>query len=387
MEHIQPIIYVNSNSIRGYGILDFERIQNSDVIENQLTAPYMVSFIESSEDGESIMSARVIFNDGNQRFSTTMNTELQNVSLFLNSETLKEGSLVDKISQYLTFYNENDLSALFLPFLSDTASNSTISVPTGSSVQKGVDSFVVGLVMYLAALKFLLEDNIYRDLPFHFTLPYYNVNENCMNCNMFKYMCYPATAIATHGVISGSRILFEQILTFCNEWGPVFDEGPAMDYEPAILDTVSGYCKLTVSDLSEFQRQMLYLQDHLSNSELEIRDTVDVVIKETKEEINSTVSNFKDVLAEEFARKEEEINVTVSNFKDVLAEEFARKEKEMKSRIDMIFAEKLDEFQVTIQDVSMKELQRHTKKSKKRKKHSSRDYKKYPYSSKNDRFY
>jgi len=83
------------------------------------------------------MSARVIFNDGNQRFSTTMNTELQNVSLFLNSETLKEGSLVDKISQYLTFYNENDLSSLFLPFLSDTASNSTISVPTGSNVQNG----------------------------------------------------------------------------------------------------------------------------------------------------------------------------------------------------------------------------------------------------------
>lgn len=369
MERIRPIVYVNSDSIRGYGILDFERVQNSDVIESQLTAPYMVSFIEASEDGESIMSARAIFNDGNQRFSTTLNTELQNVSLFLNSETLKEGSLVDRISQYLTFYNESDLSALLLPVLSDTTANSTISVPTGSTVQSGVDGFVVGLVSYLAALKFLLEDNVYRDLPFHFTLPYYNVNENCMNCNMFKYMCYPATAIATHGVVSGSRILFEQILTFCNEWGPVFDEGPAMDYEPAILDTVSGYCKLTISDLSEFQRQMLYLQDQLSNSEEQIRGTVSVVIEEAKEEIDSTVSNFKSVLAAEFARKEEE----------------------MKSRIDMIFTEKLDEFQVTIQDMLAKELRRHAKKKEKkpekRKKHS-RDYKNYKsYSSKSDRLY
>ena len=196
MERIRPIVYVNSDSIRGYGILDFGKIQNAQVIEDQLAAPYMALFIEPSEDGENIMSARAIYNDGNQRFSNILNMELQNVSLFLNSETLKEGSLVDKISQYLTFYNENDLTAQLLPVLSDTTDSSTVSTPTGNTTQRSIDSFVVGLASYLASLKLLLEDEIYRDLPFHFTLPYYNVNENCMNCNMFKYMCYPATALS-----------------------------------------------------------------------------------------------------------------------------------------------------------------------------------------------
>ena len=190
MEHIRPIVYVNSDtSIKGYGILDFSSFQSSKIIEDQLKAPYMILFIEPSEDGANIRSVRAIYHNGEQQFSVVLNSEIQNVGLFLNSETLKEGTLADKVSQYLSFYNVGDISALLIPPISDTSEGSSIiSTPSGTILQQGIDAFVIEIAGYLAALNFLLEDDVYRTLPFHFTLPYYAVNENVLNTNMFKYI-------------------------------------------------------------------------------------------------------------------------------------------------------------------------------------------------------
>jgi len=369
METVRSVVYISSDSLRGYGLLDFSKLQDPQNIESSVASPYMayiVLFIESSEDGQDIKSARAIFNDGNQRYSVTLNSELQNIALFLNSETLKEGTLVDKISQYLSFYNEDDTSDHVLPFLSDTTGESGISTPKGSAAQLGIDAFVIGIVSYLSGLKFLLEDAIYRNLPFHFTLPYYSVNENAMNCNMFKYMSYPATAIATHTTISGYRILFEQILTFCNEWGPMFDEGPKLDFEPAILDTVAGYCKLTISDLSDFQRQMLYTQDKLNNVDQKITNSVDMAIETTKSQIDETMSRFQNELAREFERKEEE----------------------MRYRIDILFNEKLDDFKDKICDLLDKQGRRTEKRKEKIKNRRGKYHRSNKkYKSRSDRLY
>jgi hypothetical protein len=149
-------------------------------------------------------------------------------------------------------------------------------------------------------------------------------------------MSYPSTALTTHvsDVTAPTRILFEQILTFCNEWGPIFDEGPNVDCSSVILDTMSGYCKLAVSDISDFQRSRLYFQDEMHN----IQQDFQSYIQKIEEVGNAKIRDFENRL-EEYKIK----------FQKSLKEDFKQFEEDCRCRIEELFEEKYVELESTIE--------------------------------------
>lgn len=336
MEKVRPLIYVQSDtSLHGYGIADFSRLRDPKTVEESLTPPYLILYIEPNESRRDVGAARAVYHDGTRQFTTTLNNEVQNVGLFLNSETLKEGNLADKVAQYLSFYSETDVSDMARDPLEDT-SGAVVNPTVDNPLQMGLDAFVIGVSGYLASLKFLLEDDVYANLPFSFTLPFHTVNENVLNTNMFKYMAHPCTAVVTHSTYCSSRLLLDHILRFCNEWGPIFDAGPAMDFTPSILDTVSGYCKLTVTDMSDFQQNTLTLRDEMSNLQSELRNGGEEILENVKTGMEHMVSLLKDEMAKEFEDREQH----------------------MRSKMEDLFEEKLDEFRTEIQDIFLEEMKR-----------------------------
>jgi len=371
MEKVRPLIYVQSDtSLHGYGIADFSRLRDPKTVEESLNPPYLILYIEPTKSGRDVGAARAIYHDGNRQFTTTLNNEVQNVGLFLNSETLKEGNLAEKAAQYLSFYSETDVSDMARDPLVDT-SGAIVNPVVDNPLQMGLDAFVIGVVGYLASLKFLLEDDVYANLPFSFTLPFHKVNENVLNTNMFKYMSYPCTAVVTHSTYCSSRLLLDHILRFCNEWGPIFDDGPKMDFIPSILDTVSGYCKLTVTDMSDFQQNTLILRDEMSNLQSELRTGGEEMLENVKTNVQHMVSLLKDEMVRDFEDREQR----------------------MRSKMEDLFEEKLDEFRTEIQDIFLDEMKRASKeqrvsisdredekrKQKKRHHHSKRKHSKGSY--------
>jgi len=371
MEKVRPLIYVQSDtSLHGYGIADFSRLRDPKTVEESLNPPYLILYIEPTESERDVGAARAIYHDGNRQFTTTLNNEVQNVGLFLNSETLKEGNLAEKTAQYLSFYSETDVSDMARNPLVDT-SGAIVNPVVDNPLQMGLDAFAIGVVGYLASLKFLLEDDVYANLPFSFTLPFHTVNENVLNTNMFKYMSYPCTAVVTHSTYCSSRLLLDHILRFCNEWGPIFDDGPKMDFIPSILDTVSGYCKLTVTDMSDFQQNTLILRDEMSNLQSELRTGGEEMLENVKTNVQHMVSLLKDEMVRDFEDREQR----------------------MRSKMEDLFEEKLDEFRTEIQDIFLDEMKRASKekrvsisdredekrKQKKRHHHSKRKHSKGSY--------
>jgi len=371
MEKVRPLIYVQSDtSLHGYGIADFSRLRDPKTVEESLNPPYLILYIEPTESEKDVGAARAIYHDGNRQFTTTLNNEVQNVGLFLNSETLKEGNLAEKTAQYLSFYSETDVSDMARNPLVDT-SGAIVNPVVDNPLQMGLDAFAIGVVGYLASLKFLLEDDVYANLPFSFTLPFHTVNENVLNTNMFKYMSYPCTAVVTHSTYCSSRLLLDHILRFCNEWGPIFDDGPKMDFIPSILDTVSGYCKLTVTDMSDFQQNTLILRDEMSNLQSELRTGGEEMLENVKTNVQHMVSLLKDEMVRDFEDREQR----------------------MRSKMEDLFEEKLDEFRTEIQDIFLDEMKRASKeqrvsisdredkkrKQKKRHHHSKRKHSKGSY--------
>lgn len=339
MEKVRPLIYVQSDtSLHGYGIADFSRLRDPKTVEESLNPPYLILYIEPTESERDVGAARAIYHDGNRQFTTTLNNEVQNVGLFLNSETLKEGNLAEKTAQYLSFYSETDVSDMARNPLVDT-SGAIVNPVVDNPLQMGLDAFAIGVVGYLASLKFLLEDDVYANLPFSFTLPFHTVNENVLNTNMFKYMSYPCTAVVTHSTYCSSRLLLDHILRFCNEWGPIFDDGPKMDFIPSILDTVSGYCKLTVTDMSDFQQNTLILRDEMSNLQSELRTGGEEMLENVKTNVQHMVSLLKDEMVRDFEDREQR----------------------MRSKMEDLFEEKLDEFRTEIQDIFLDEMKRASK--------------------------
>lgn len=218
-------------------------------------------------------------------------------------------------------------------------SGAIVNPVVDNPLQMGLDAFAIGVVGYLASLKFLLEDDVYANLPFSFTLPFHTVNENVLNTNMFKYMSYPCTAVVTHSTYCSSRLLLDHILRFCNEWGPIFDDGPKMDFIPSILDTVSGYCKLTVTDMSDFQQNTLILRDEMSNLQSELRTGGEEMLENVKTNVQHMVSLLKDEMVRDFEDREQR----------------------MRSKMEDLFEEKLDEFRTEIQDIFLDEMKRASK--------------------------
>ncbi len=372
MQTVRPIIYVQSDtSMKGYGIADFSRIKDTKVIEDLLTPPYLILCIEPNEHSAGIETVRAVYNDGIRRFRKSL-TDVQNVDLFLNSDSLKsEGSLADKVTQYLSFYDETDVADLTLSTITDTTG--MIRDPTSSPVQMGVDAFVIGVAGYLAGLNFLLEDDVYTTLPFPFTLPFHTVADNTLNTNMFKYISYPCTAVVTHSTYCASRLLLDHILKFCNEWGPIFDEGPVLDFSTVILDTVSGYCKLTVSDLSEFHQNSLYLRDELANLNTNLHTSGKEVLETLETHLAVSISTFKEDLCTLFAQKEA----------DWMRKEksLAQKEKTFREKMDILFKEKVIAFRAEMQDIFCEESTKIPAaiegKSKKKKRYSSHEKRKH----------
>lgn len=336
MEKVRPMIYVQSDtSLQGYGIADFSKLTDPKTVEDSLEPPYLLLYIEPGESTRSIGAVRAVYHDGERQFSKSLNNEVQNIGLFLNSETLKEGSLTDKVTQYLSFYSEADVSDMARNPIIDT-SGTIVNPLTDNPLQMGLDAFVIGVSGYLASLKFLLEDDVYSNLPFSFTLPFHTVNENALNTNMFKYMSYPCTAVVTHSTYCSSRLLLDHILRFCNEWGPIFDDGPTLDFNASILDTVSGYCKLIVTDMSEFQQNTLTLRDEMSNLQSELKNGGEEMLENVKSGIQHMVSLLKGELTKEFEDREQT----------------------MRSNMEDFFEEKLDEFRTEIQDIFLEEMKR-----------------------------
>jgi len=339
MEKVRPLIYVQSDtSLHGYGIADFSRLRDPKPVEESLTPPYLILYVEPNESGRDVGAARAIYHDGNRRFTTTLNNEVQNVGLFLNSETLKEGNLADKVAQYLSFYSEADVSDMARDPLVDT-SGAIMNPTVDNPLQMGLDAFVIGVAGYLASLKFLLEDDVYANLPFSFSLPFHTVNENVLNTNMFKYMSHPCTAVVTHSTYCSSRLLLDHILRFCNEWGPIFDDGPTMDFTPSILDTVSGYCKLTVTDMSDFQQNALMLRDEMSNLQSELRTGGEEMLENVKTNVKHMVSLLRDEMVKEFKDREQRMRI----------------------KMEDLFEEKLDDFRTEIQDIFLEEMKNASK--------------------------
>lgn len=353
MIKVRPIIYVQSNTeLNGYGIADFGKVKDTTSIESSVDAPYLVLFIEPSPSGDSVQQVQAVFNDGMNRYTKTLDTEVQNVGLFLNSETLKQStSLVDKVNQYLSFYTEQDVLGMSLPPVTDNTG--FIVDPTSSLSQMGMDAFVIGMAGYLASLTFLMEEDIYSNLPFPFTLPFHTVGENVLNTNMFKYMSYPCTAVVTHSTYCDSRILFDQILRFCNEWGPIFDDGPVLDFSTAVMDTTSGYCKLVVTDLSTFQENILFMRDEMVNTQTEIvdiaRDTRNTAEQQIREMRNS-IEEIRTSTSQQFIGVLNEIQTQINLV-------FAQKEAMLKQNIENMIAKELVEFREKVQNIFLEEFE------------------------------
>ena len=321
---IRPIIFVQSqDSISGYGIADFSKIKDIRNLSSSVSPPYLILGITPVSYGDFILKVDAVYNDGKEELTTTLESEIQNLGLFLSSDMLREGTIPEKLSQYLSLFEEGDVRGMALTSLRDTSG--FIGDPTDTPEQMALDAFVIGVAGYMTSLKFLLEDRVYSNLPFPFTLPFHVVNESVLNANTFKYICHPSTAMTTHSQYSSTRVLMDQILRFCNEWSPLFDDGPELDMNTAIIDTVSGYCKLSVMEMSEFQRNMLGLRDEMSN----IQNQLTSGKEEMKEEMNEMKSEIQS-----------EVNYMTSGLED---------------KINKIFQEKLENFKEEIRDIFLEE--------------------------------
>lgn len=371
MQKIRSLIYVcDSNGIKGYGIVTSDKITDTRTVETSLSAPYFALFINPSKDEENIESVYASYSDGDRRYTKMLDTEVQNIGLFLNSDTLKQsGSLSEKVSQYLSFYTNTDVLALSVDPIGDT--DGLISSPSSSSTQMGVDAFVIGVSGYLIACNFLMEEDVYMTLPFTFTLPFHTVGENLLNTNMFKYMSYPSTAVVTHSTYCSPRVLFEHILQFCNEWGPIFDDGPIVDFNPAIMDTTAGYCKLVVSDLSMFQENTLFMRDEMMNMQTEMKNTIESFTKSTTRQMQDQRSLISGEVERVLTQKADEMQELKNNIERI----FDRKSRELQQMVDEIVAEKLTTFQLEIQDILIEELKRSTEKRKSKYRRSHKHHK------------
>lgn len=326
---IRPIIFVQSQGpVSGYGVADFSKIEDVRDLGASISPPYLILAITPSEDGEHIARVSAVYNDGEEEIMATLDSEIGNLQSFLNSDILREGSIPEKLQQYLSLFEERDVRGMALRSLMDTSG--FIRDPAATSQQMALDAFVVGVAGYMASLKFLLEDRVYSELPFSFTLPFHTVDENVLNANTFKYMCHPSTAITTHSQYSKGRVLMDQILRFCNEWSPLFDDGPERDMNTAVIDTVSGYCKLSVTEMSEFQREMLSIQDEMANIQSLLESGE--MLRDIKEEMDEVKREMKEEVRAEF----ENVSVDVESRINVILEE---KLESFREEISSIFAE------------------------------------------------
>lgn len=351
MLEIRPAVFVQSQgSISGYGILsegNGAMIINS--LGSSITPPYFLLTVTPSSDFQNVDSVTAIYNDGEGDMTVVLKSEVRNLQNLLNSDILPEGSIPEKIQSYLSLYGESDVQGMVLQPLSDTSG--MILDPMSTTNQMALDSFIVGVGSYIASLKFLLDDRVYSELPFSFTLPFHSVDENVLNANTFRYMCQPAAAIATHSQYCKGRILLSQILRFCNEWSPLFDDGPAQDMNVSLRDTMAGYCKLSVSEMSTFQKEMLSFRDEMSNMR-SVLDSSDVP-NDIREEVEEMMHQTRDALEEEI---------------DLLLE---KKLKHFRKQIRDIITEEIESTSERIIDLSSKSLNK--KRDSRKKRHRSRD--------------
>lgn len=306
----RDIIYVQSDDgVHGYGTV--RNSSNISAIENSLKPPYVMMHIKSS--GGDIERVSYIFHDSSERYDRTMTSEVSNISLFLNSESLSQsGSLCEKVSQYLSFYSEADVLLMTVPPLTDTSG--LLTDPTSSSSSMGVDAFIIGVCGYMGSMSMLMDEKVYGSIPFPFTLPFHTIGENVLNVNMFKYMSYPCTAVVTHSTYTPSRILFDHILKFCNEWGPLFDEGPPVDMNSSVMDTITGQCKLIVDDMSTYQNNMVFMRDELTNVYTEIKDSFDEINERTTKQLLSARDEIKEEMNKYFKEKERRLKREINDF-------------------------------------------------------------------------
>lgn len=351
MLKIRPTIFVQSQGpVSGYGLLNDENgAMNINSLGSSVSPPYFLVTVTPSPDSQNVESVTAIYNDGEGDISVTLDSEIRNLQHLLNSDILPEGSISQKIHSYLSLYGESDVQDMVLQSLSDTSG--MIMDPVATTNQMALDSFIIGVVSYVASLKFLLEDRVYSELPFSFTLPFHSVDENVLNANTFRYICQPATAIATHSQYCKGRILMSQILRFCNEWSPLFDDGPSQDMNVSLRDTMAGYCKLSVSEISACQREMLSFRDEMANMR-SVLDSSDVP-NDVREEVDEMMYKARDSIEEEI---------------DILLE---RKLKRFRKQIRDIVSEEIESASEEIIDLSSRSLKK--KRESRRRHRRSRD--------------
>lgn len=184
---------------------------------------------------------------------------------------------------------------------------------------KITDIFIMGVATYLGFLALLEIPEMWDEMPFQFTLPTSVMSGNTLNNNMFRYLQHP---LAASRKVAPTHLLMmiDLVISFMNSWGDFFDDGPEVEIERSLLETVTGFSHSIIEKADDIRLFKIEMKNHLNESILNIHRKIEeeMIMLNNKE----TLWNAK--LNESFKKLEEKSSI-IYNRIDELFEQWSKK--------------------------------------------------------------
>lgn len=215
-----------------------------------------------------------------------------NIYNYLTDNPNISGGASHNLCEYLTAYiltiEKDEKEIISQTYKSTPSENRNIN-------QIIFDGFIYGISTYITFLKLLTYDEIWDELPYQITLPAIIETGNILNQNMFKYMEIP---LQTWGkTVKGPlKFVIDQIINFMNIYGNLFDEGPTVDINKILLETVIGFSMNTIEkadklkdDVKKINSDLLHIKEKIDKS---VKDNVNVLCEEANKVISNKIENL-----------------------------------------------------------------------------------------------
>jgi hypothetical protein len=201
-------------------------------------------FLEISDQGKSPF--RRITNHKEKSICITIvptsdNREITSISYVANlGETIKR-DFSDQLDQ-LYFQLSSDLNSekqLLDRILEITESDDE------TTIQKSIDSFVLGISAYLVTINLLSMDEFWKSKAFQVDTwsQYKGVEVSTLNQNFFQHLRTILKILITVFPESDSveKTIFREVIGFLNGWGHIFEQGPIIDRTESMMDLLNNY--------------------------------------------------------------------------------------------------------------------------------------------------